>query len=69
MFRSDVQKSTRAEKEMSPPSQSLNGQITGEGEDEESGDFDQLAKQEILKCRINSLKKQQVCRVCRPTDF
>ena len=44
---------------MSPPSQSLNGQTT-EGEEEESADFDQLSKQEILKCRLNSLKKQQV---------
>ena len=35
------------------------GQATNE-EEEMSGDFEQLAKQEILKCRINSLKKQQV---------
>ena len=55
------QKSIRVEKEtaMAPPVQSLSGQATNE-EEEMSGDFEQLAKQEILKCRINSLKKQQV---------
>lgn len=46
---------------MCPPSQTLNGQITGENEDEESGDFDQVVRQEILKCRLNTLRKQQVC--------
>lgn len=46
---------------MCPPSQALNGQITGENEDEESGDFDQVVRQEILKCRLNTLRKQQVC--------
>lgn len=45
---------------MCPPSQTLNGQITGENEDEESGDFDQVVRQEILKCRLNTLRKQQV---------
>ena len=45
---------------MCPPAQSISGQVTGEGEEEESTDFDQLVKQEIVKCRLNSVKKQLV---------
>ena len=44
---------------MLPPTQSLSGAVA-ETEDGDSQDFDQLATWEVLKCRLNSLKKQQV---------
>ena len=39
-----------------PPTTSL---TSGDTEEIDSADFEQLAKQEILKCRLNTLKKQQ----------
>ena len=41
---------------MLPPTTSL---TSGDTEEIDSADFEQLAKQEILKCRLNTLKKQQ----------
>ena len=53
----DAQRNTRNEKEvMMPPTTSL---TSGDTEEIDSADFEQLAKQEILKCRLNTLKKQQ----------
>ena len=45
---------------MLPPVHSISGPAVSEGEEEESTDFDQLVKQEIVKCRLNSVKKQLV---------
>ena len=44
---------------MAPPTQSLSGNPS-EIEEGESQDFDHLAKWEVLKCRLNALKKKQV---------
>lgn len=44
---------------MAPPTQSLSGNPS-ETEEGESQDFDHLAKWEVLKCRLNALKKKQV---------
>ena len=59
----DLQKSTRTEKEMVmlPPTQTVSGQPVVDLEDGESQDFDHLAKLERMKCRINSIKRLQVC--------
>ena len=61
--RDDVQKASKPDREketsMAPPTQSLSGNPS-EMEEGESQDFDHLAKWEVLKCRLNALKKKQV---------